>query len=80
MGNMTTISLVISRKLLKAVRPSNLQLKVSLPITEESSAGIEETTASVEETSSSLEQLSRNADTLEQLSGELQSMVKQFKL
>ena len=49
-------------------------------ITEESSAGIEETTASVEETSSSLEQLSKNADTLEQLSGELQSMVKQFKL
>ena len=49
-------------------------------ITEESSAGIEETTASVEETSSALEQLSNNADTLEQLSSELQSMVKRFTL
>lgn len=49
-------------------------------ISQESAASIEETTATVQQTNSSIELLSRNANSLEQLSEELQKMVKTFHI
>lgn len=74
---------VISEELAEIVSRSeemNASISNIASISEEASAGIEETSASAEQTTSSMQEIAANAETLSTAAGDLDKLIRKFKV
>nr|WP_062353073.1 methyl-accepting chemotaxis protein [Bacillus kwashiorkori] len=78
-NNIQTISSALS-EMAKESDEMNQSIQEIASIAEESAAGIEQTSAATEETSASMEEITVSTEQLSKLAGELNELIRQFKL